>query len=46
MCGARKFTIDHISRDDVAALTKEAAEISGLKYIMEVDEEEANKIIG
>mgnify|MGYP001627162858 CR=1 FL=1 len=46
MCGARKFALSYISRDDVAALTREAAEITGIKYIMEVDAEEVEKILG
>ncbi|KAB2951576.1 FMN-binding glutamate synthase family protein [Heliorestis acidaminivorans] len=45
MCGARKFSLDYITRDDVVALTKEAAEISGIRYIMEHDEEEAQAIL-
>jgi len=45
MCGARKFTLDHITRDDIAALTREAAEVSGIKYIMDLDKEEAEKIL-
>ncbi|MBO8128804.1 MAG: FMN-binding glutamate synthase family protein [Peptococcaceae bacterium] len=46
MCGARKFALQYISRDDVAALTPEAARISGIKYIMDVDEEEVDQILG
>lgn len=46
MCGARKFGLDYITRDDIFALTKEAAEITGIKYIMDHDAEEAEKIIG
>ncbi len=30
MCGARKFDLSHISRDDLAALTREAADVSGI----------------
>jgi len=45
MCGARKFSLDHITRDDIAALTKEAAKVSGIKYIMDLDKEEAEKIL-
>lgn len=45
MCGARKFALEYITRDDLAALTREAAEISGIPYIMEADKEEAWKII-
>jgi len=46
MTGARKFNLDAITRDDVAALTREAAEITGIKYIMDIDAEEAMKILG
>ncbi|MEW6662720.1 MAG: FMN-binding glutamate synthase family protein [Bacillota bacterium] len=46
MCGARKFSLEHITRDDLAALTKEAAEITGIKYVMDLDAEAAEKILG
>ncbi len=46
MCGARKFALAYITRDDVAALTREAAEITGIRYIMDVDAEEVEKILG
>ncbi|GAB4264254.1 FMN-binding glutamate synthase family protein [Thermincola ferriacetica] len=46
MCGARKFALEYITRDDIFALTKEAAEITGIKYVMEHDAEEAEKILG
>jgi len=45
MCGARKFALKYISRDDIAALTREASEISGIRYIMECDKEIADKIL-
>ncbi len=45
MCGNRKFSLDYISRDDIAALTQEAADISGITYISDVDKEEAEKIL-
>lgn len=45
MAGSRKFTLDHIDRNDLCAITKEAAEISGIDYVMEADKEEAKKII-
>ena len=45
MCGARKFTLEHVSRDDLSALTREAAEISGIPHLMEVDREEAQTIL-
>ncbi|MBW1787994.1 MAG: FMN-binding glutamate synthase family protein [Deltaproteobacteria bacterium] len=45
MCGSRKFALEHIARDDISALTQEAAQISGIPYIMDVDKEEAWDII-
>nr|MBC8491171.1 FMN-binding glutamate synthase family protein [Candidatus Neomarinimicrobiota bacterium] len=45
MCGSRKFTLGHITRDDLASLTPEAAKISGLNHIMDVDKEESEKIL-
>lgn len=45
MCGARKFALEHISRDDVFALTREAAEISGVAYVMDYEREEAMRIL-
>lgn len=46
MCGARKFSLEYITRDDIAAITKEAAEISGIPYIMDVDQKEVKQILG
>ncbi|MFB3854209.1 MAG: FMN-binding glutamate synthase family protein [Vicinamibacterales bacterium] len=45
MAGSRKFTIAHISRGDIAALTQHAAAVSGIPFIMDVDKEEADSII-
>jgi len=45
MCGARKFSLEYISRDDIAALTPEAASLSGLPMVMESDHEEAERIL-
>jgi len=45
MAGSRKFACRHIARTDLAALTKEAAEISGITYVMDVDREEAEAIL-
>jgi glutamate synthase domain-containing protein 2 len=45
MAGCRKFTLDNISRDDLMSLTKEATDISGITYAMDVDKAEAEKII-
>jgi len=45
MCGSRKFSVELISRDDIAALTHEASEISGIQYIMDADKEEVEAIL-
>lgn len=45
MCGARKFSLEYIARDDIASLTKEAAKISSIKHVMDCDAEEADKIL-
>jgi hypothetical protein len=45
MAGERKFTLDYIKRDDIAALTREAADISGIPYITELDKEEVAQIL-
>lgn len=46
MCGARKFSLEYITREDLVALTPEAAQVSGIKYIMEADADEVEKILG
>lgn len=45
MAGSRKFAVEYVSRDDLAALTREAAEVSGIRYIMDVDQEEVDSIL-
>ncbi|MBI4669023.1 MAG: FMN-binding glutamate synthase family protein [Elusimicrobia bacterium] len=45
MAGARKFSLDHIKRDDICAITQEAAQISGIRHVMDLDKEEAEKIL-
>lgn len=45
MAGARKFAIKHLDRDDLVSLTKEAAEVTGIPYVMEAEMEEAEKIL-
>jgi len=45
MAGERKFALEYITRDDIAALTKDAAELTGISYITEVDKEEVDKIL-
>ena len=46
MAGCRKFSLEHLSRDDLAALTPEAAEISGIEYVMDLDKEKVDEILG
>jgi len=46
MAGSRKFSLGYISRDDIAALTHEAAEISGIPYMMDVDKGQVEEILG
>jgi glutamate synthase domain-containing protein 2 len=45
MAGSRKFSCAHIRRDDLAALTKEAADISGIPFVMDVDRADAEAIL-
>ena len=45
MAGSRKFAVEHIARDDIAALTREAAQVSGIQYVMEVDQGKVERIL-
>jgi glutamate synthase domain-containing protein 2 len=45
MAGSRKFTVGHLTRDDLAALTRDAAEISGIRHVMDVDGDEVEAIL-
>jgi glutamate synthase domain-containing protein 2 len=45
MCGARKFDLTCIARDDLATLTREAAEVSGITFIKDVDHSEVQEIL-
>ena len=46
MAGSRKSAVEYVARDDLAALTREAAQISGIRYIMEVDQRKVGRILG
>jgi glutamate synthase domain-containing protein 2 len=46
MAGERKFALNLLERNDIMALTREAADVSGIPYIMETDVEEVEKILG
>ncbi len=45
MCGARKFAVQHITREDIVALTRETARVSGINYIMDADKQEVERIL-
>jgi hypothetical protein len=45
MAGSRKFAMEHINRDDIAALTHEAEEVSGIQYVMDVDRGKVERIL-
>jgi glutamate synthase domain-containing protein 2 len=45
MAGSRNFNLSTISRNDLMALTKEAAKISGIPYVMDAYRKEAEKIL-
>ncbi len=45
MAGNRKFSTEHITRDDICALTHDAEQVSGITYVMDVDKAEAEAII-
>lgn len=45
MAGSRNFKVSTISRDDITALTTEAAKVSGIPYVMDAYREEAEQII-
>ena len=45
MAGARKFALKYVSRDDLCSLTREASEMSGIPYVMDMDKHEAETIL-
>jgi len=45
MAGSRKFAMQYMTRDDLCCLTKESAEVSGIPYVMDLDEEEVDKML-
>jgi hypothetical protein len=46
MCGSRKFSLEHITRNDIAALTPDASRVSGIPLVSDIDAEEVIKILG
>ncbi|MCL4370235.1 MAG: FMN-binding glutamate synthase family protein [Chloroflexi bacterium] len=45
MAGARRFNLRVINRNDVMALTEDAAKISGIAYVMDAYKAEADKVL-
>ena len=45
MAGARRFRVDRICRQDLTALTEDAAKVSGIPYVMDAYREEAMEIM-
>ncbi len=45
MAGSRNFCVSAISRNDLAALTEDAAKISGIPYVMDAYRQEAMEIM-
>ncbi len=45
MAGSRNFSISSISRDDLMALTEDAAKISGIPYVMDAYRDEAERVL-
>ena len=45
MAGARKFAMKYITRDDIAAITLDAARISGVPYVMDIDKKEVEAML-
>jgi glutamate synthase domain-containing protein 2 len=45
MCGARKFALEYITRDDLVAMTRDAADVSGIPFVMDADKAEAESIL-
>jgi len=45
MAGSRKFALKHLERNDLVSLTREAADVTGIPYVMESDAEEAERIL-
>ncbi|MFW6150490.1 MAG: FMN-binding glutamate synthase family protein [Chloroflexota bacterium] len=45
MAGERKFALGYIERGDLMALTREAADVSGIPYVMDSDREEIERIM-
>jgi len=45
MTGNRKFALQYIERDDIATITREAPEVSGIPHVIDVDKDKVEKIL-
>jgi hypothetical protein len=45
MAGARKFALKYVDRGDLMALTRDAADISGIPFVMDADRDEVERIL-
>ncbi|HHT9152308.1 MAG TPA: hypothetical protein ACFYEM_02070 [Candidatus Hypogeohydataceae bacterium YC40] len=45
MAGSRRFSLEEINRNDIFALTRDAAEVTGVAYVMDYDRDIADKIL-
>ena len=45
MAGCRKFKLEYVSRDDIAALTLDSAAVSNIPFIMKVDEHQVQQLL-
>jgi glutamate synthase domain-containing protein 2 len=45
MAGSRKFALNHLSRNDLAALTPESSRVSGIPYVMDLDKEAVDRLL-
>jgi hypothetical protein len=45
MAGSRRFDLSGIVRDDIFALTREAADVTGINYIMDWEKESSMSIL-
>lgn len=45
MTGSRKFSLEYMARNDIASLTHDAAERSGIQFIMDVGKDEVDGIL-
>jgi glutamate synthase domain-containing protein 2 len=46
MAGSRKFATKYISRDDIVCLTQEAARVTGIPYVMDLDKGKVDELLG